>query len=204
MEPSVCRFYYKGNCKYGNKCKFAHTLSDMKACEFYNKGCCKYGTRCKFLHVDKRALCEKYYTGNLGTCFREHCKNLHSLSTDFRIPKLCTIIRQLNRQGDLFSGTIEIVSTDGILFYSGDIAIRYNMISRKADRLANKYYSGYTKIFAEGCILGLEVYKEYRRRFEIHKLLSMLDILPLELIKIIKVYLNTKIEPATIDFIHGN
>lgn len=68
-KTELCRqFIENGECKYGDKCQFAHGLHDLKDvnrhpkyktdyCKtFHSKGFCPYGPRCHFIHE----LHEKY------------------------------------------------------------------------------------------------------------------------------------------------
>ncbi|XP_028651258.1 mRNA decay activator protein ZFP36 [Erpetoichthys calabaricus] len=62
-KTELCRsFQENGNCKYGNKCQFAHGTDELRmlsrhpkyktqACRtFYSLGYCPYGSRCHFIH----------------------------------------------------------------------------------------------------------------------------------------------------------
>lgn len=44
---NLCRFYERGYCKYGNKCKFSH----LSYCRNYKQGFCKSGIKCRFEHI---------------------------------------------------------------------------------------------------------------------------------------------------------
>lgn len=55
-----CKFYVKGHCRYGDKCKFKHSESDIESasvnsmksiiCKYYLHGRCNFGQTCKFKH----------------------------------------------------------------------------------------------------------------------------------------------------------
>ena len=48
-----CRYYKKGNCRFGNKCKFRHENQNIKydkPCKYYSDGHCRQGTMCKYKH----------------------------------------------------------------------------------------------------------------------------------------------------------
>ncbi|XP_065842102.1 uncharacterized protein [Oscarella lobularis] len=46
-----CKFFLKGNCRYGRDCKFLHDdAKPHKTCNFFLKGTCRNGPDCKFLH----------------------------------------------------------------------------------------------------------------------------------------------------------
>ena len=62
-KTELCRqFSENGECKYGDKCQFAHGVADLKDvnrhpkyktdyCKtFHSKGFCPYGPRCHFIH----------------------------------------------------------------------------------------------------------------------------------------------------------
>lgn len=53
-KVTLCRHWRtKGYCLLGNDCSFAHGLNDLHAnvCKFYARGNCMNGKKCKFLHV---------------------------------------------------------------------------------------------------------------------------------------------------------
>ncbi|KAF7219042.1 mRNA decay activator protein ZFP36 [Nothobranchius furzeri] len=67
-KTELCRgFQETGNCKYGNKCQFAHGEAELRGlyrhpkyktepCRtFYNFGYCPYGSRCHFIHGEKNS-----------------------------------------------------------------------------------------------------------------------------------------------------
>lgn len=62
-KTELCRQYSEnGQCKYGDKCQFAHGFAELKDVKrhpkyktdfcktFYSKGFCPYGPRCHFIH----------------------------------------------------------------------------------------------------------------------------------------------------------
>lgn len=62
-KTELCRsFSENGNCRYGNKCQFAHGLEELRPvarhkkyktekCKNYDRdGFCPYGSRCRFIH----------------------------------------------------------------------------------------------------------------------------------------------------------
>ena len=47
----LCRFYAKGECNRGSKCRFRHEMPrEAKLCSFYAKGKCNRGSKCQFRH----------------------------------------------------------------------------------------------------------------------------------------------------------
>lgn len=56
----LCRYYQKGNCRYGNRCRYVHEYSEysessdelMDQCKFFQKGYCRYGESCHFKHTN--------------------------------------------------------------------------------------------------------------------------------------------------------
>ena len=62
-KTELCRSYEEfGQCRYGNKCQFAHSLEELRPVQrhpkyktevcktFATTGTCPYGTRCRFIH----------------------------------------------------------------------------------------------------------------------------------------------------------
>jgi hypothetical protein len=51
---SICKFFLKGKCKYGDECRFIHNNpveeKTSSACKFFVRGNCKYGYGCRFIH----------------------------------------------------------------------------------------------------------------------------------------------------------
>lgn len=65
-KTEICRSWEEtGNCRYGNKCQFAHSTDEVRPVDrhpkyktemcrtFWEKGACPYGKRCCFIHTDK-------------------------------------------------------------------------------------------------------------------------------------------------------
>ncbi len=57
-ESRPCKYYQKGNCRFGNACRFVHGYrerndDEMAKCIFFQKGYCRYGDDCKFKHGEK-------------------------------------------------------------------------------------------------------------------------------------------------------
>lgn len=68
-EPTLCRFFVLGKCRYGSHCTYSHTLPDaargcavtteegltaaaaLVDCPFYQRGNCKYGDFCRLRHA---------------------------------------------------------------------------------------------------------------------------------------------------------
>ncbi|KAI8916361.1 hypothetical protein EDD86DRAFT_180984, partial [Gorgonomyces haynaldii] len=62
-KTELCRSWEEtGSCRYGNKCQFAHSQSELRIVDrhpkyktemcrtFWEKGSCPYGKRCCFIH----------------------------------------------------------------------------------------------------------------------------------------------------------
>ncbi|CAG8441300.1 4033_t:CDS:1 [Acaulospora colombiana] len=62
---SLCRFFQRGSCRYGESCRYSHESSapisvqkfgvlthpkSATPCRFFAKGYCRYGDDCKFAH----------------------------------------------------------------------------------------------------------------------------------------------------------
>lgn len=77
MQQKHCNYFARGNCKFGDTCKFLHDTGREKClnvlprsplhrvprpngyvnrqhCPFFSQGKCHYGDRCKYLHVYRR------------------------------------------------------------------------------------------------------------------------------------------------------
>lgn len=49
----MCTHFLRGNCRYGNNCKFSHERTDRKKtvlCRYFLAGNCRRGKSCKFAH----------------------------------------------------------------------------------------------------------------------------------------------------------
>eukprot|EP00435_Cladocopium_sp_Y103_P065103 s612_g27.t1 len=54
-SPRPCRDFLKGNCKYGDRCRYSHENTgsepaEKRPCKEFLKGHCKYGDRCRYSH----------------------------------------------------------------------------------------------------------------------------------------------------------
>ena len=50
-----CKFFLRGNCRYGSQCRFKHPLTNNMEkptgiCVFFQRGYCRYGNTCHFRH----------------------------------------------------------------------------------------------------------------------------------------------------------
>jgi len=99
LNEEICFAYQKGNCNYGDTCKFRHHLSTgmndspgvpgessiKEVCNFWRHGTCHRGPSCKYLHQmdernslvnQSRGMCYDWQEGrcNQGrNCKFEHC-----------------------------------------------------------------------------------------------------------------------------------
>ena len=56
-----CKYFIKGYCRFGDRCKYKHTDTSQKShennrkvkCKFFEKGWCKFQDNCKYLHVSE-------------------------------------------------------------------------------------------------------------------------------------------------------
>ncbi|GAV50226.1 hypothetical protein ZYGR_0U00820 [Zygosaccharomyces rouxii] len=91
-KTELCEsFTTKGTCRYGNKCQFAHGLSELKFRQFGNNfrtkpcinwtklGYCPYGKRCCFKHGSDQDIKVYLKAGTyLSNSEKEEKKNLHA------------------------------------------------------------------------------------------------------------------------------
>lgn len=91
-KTELCESYTtKGTCRYGNKCQFAHGLSELKFRQFGNNfrtkpcinwtklGYCPYGKRCCFKHGSDQDIKVYLKAGTyLSNAEKEPKKNLHA------------------------------------------------------------------------------------------------------------------------------
>lgn len=95
-KTELCRqFIENGGCKYGDKCQFAHGISDLKDvnrhpkyktdyCKtFHSKGFCPYGPRCHFIHE----LNEKFEASNVNSAIKKPKCPEASRSVDSQLDK---------------------------------------------------------------------------------------------------------------------
>ncbi|KAJ3162055.1 hypothetical protein HDU86_005753 [Geranomyces michiganensis] len=78
-KTELCRSWEEtGTCRYGAKCQFAHSLSELRGVErhpkyktemcrtFWENGACPYGKRCCFIHTDNERAPNARPTGGAG------------------------------------------------------------------------------------------------------------------------------------------
>jgi hypothetical protein len=91
-KTELCRqFSENGECKYGDKCQFAHGFNDLKdinrhpkykteLCKtFHSKGFCPYGPRCHFIHEINEKL------DNLPCALKNEKSNTNSSSNELSV-----------------------------------------------------------------------------------------------------------------------
>ncbi|ORY07080.1 hypothetical protein K493DRAFT_310326 [Basidiobolus meristosporus CBS 931.73] len=58
-SPTACRFFMKGYCRFGNKCRFAHLgldygqpepIMSRPTCRYWLQGNCRFGHQCRYEH----------------------------------------------------------------------------------------------------------------------------------------------------------
>lgn len=99
-KTELCRQYIEnGGCKYGDKCQFAHGISDLKDvnrhpkyktdyCKtFHSKGFCPYGPRCHFIHELNEKIDGHF---NKKSKFREISRQKENSKLDKQIEALHT------------------------------------------------------------------------------------------------------------------
>eukprot|EP00181_Compsopogon_caeruleus_P002965 CAMPEP_0184688634 /NCGR_PEP_ID=MMETSP0312-20130426/30209_1 /TAXON_ID=31354 /ORGANISM="Compsopogon coeruleus, Strain SAG 36.94" /LENGTH=723 /DNA_ID=CAMNT_0027145891 /DNA_START=1215 /DNA_END=3386 /DNA_ORIENTATION=- len=67
-KSQVCHHFSRGNCRFGDECRFLHTLTAQSRqprkrrpdhCIYFSRGHCEFGTHCRYLHenpVDDREV----------------------------------------------------------------------------------------------------------------------------------------------------
>jgi hypothetical protein len=108
-KTELCRqFNENGECKYGDKCQFAHGLNELKDinrhpkyktdfCKtFHSKGFCPYGPRCHFIHDINEKLDNMIGSNSL------HCKNSQLLSSNSNLTN-----QETNCSTDLYGNDLK-------------------------------------------------------------------------------------------------
>lgn len=78
----VCKFYMKGNCRNGEKCKFIHDKNICRNMFFYNE--CKFGDECKYKHNITPTKISNYK--------KKYVKNTESFQPSFAPPDMRMIV----------------------------------------------------------------------------------------------------------------
>lgn len=59
-RKKFCRFFvHSGRCDKGSMCAYSHDLSDRALCPYYFRGDCRHGNKCKNAHFDHAGISEK-------------------------------------------------------------------------------------------------------------------------------------------------
>lgn len=104
QKTELCRnFMMKGECKYGDKCAYAHGYHELRAkvtnttafrtknCKkFFENGYCPYGSRCQFRHQFKSNIINNPYDETLMT----YSKILETLSKKENIPNIKKLVEK--------------------------------------------------------------------------------------------------------------
>jgi hypothetical protein len=91
IKTALCKNYMNGNCRFGNRCNFAHGQEDLKKrnrgpCWFYNNGgCSKSAELCTYEHIEVKGVkkplpiqrpCAYFHTGTgctkIDSCQFDH------------------------------------------------------------------------------------------------------------------------------------
>ena len=63
-KNTLCKYYLKGLCRFGDKCRYVHEKSETRRkqmnhseekipkCKFYERGRCKFNEKCRYIHND--------------------------------------------------------------------------------------------------------------------------------------------------------
>ena len=136
-KKTVCKFYLKGYCNFGDRCKNLHPSKKVDICKHYLKCNCKFGDKCINIHSNPFIKCNDFYEGKCPLSQKE-CPYSHSID-DFKNSITCfKLIHQ--------KGTTEmIISThNGIQFdgYPGGICGRDYLLNYfRLDRFHNIDYT---------------------------------------------------------------
>lgn len=134
-KTEICRSHSEtGFCKYGNKCQFAHDLSELRnvnrhprykteTCKtFWEEGSCPYGTRCCFIHVKN-----------------ENNKTLNEvICDDKRQENSIEIINLINKPISIINNREDIEGSKRSAFNGKDIAIERNRSEFTKDNMLNR------------------------------------------------------------------
>lgn len=102
-KTELCNNWMNGNCKYGDKCAYAHGESELltkltntvhfrtRPCKnFFKNGYCPYGVRCQFAHLLKSNVINNPYDTTLMT----YSKIIDTISKKENIPNLKMLVEK--------------------------------------------------------------------------------------------------------------
>ena len=74
----LCKFFQRGNCKFGKNCRNAHG-EDQLLCKEWMQGSCKLGSKCKYTHGKSESL--------LARALRDGKEERKSTAISYNVPK---------------------------------------------------------------------------------------------------------------------
>ena len=48
----ACKYFKRGYCKFGTKCRYQHDIGDPMECQYFKRGYCKFPDSCKKIHIN--------------------------------------------------------------------------------------------------------------------------------------------------------
>ena len=141
-KTRLCQNRY--SCKYGDNCRFAHSLSEISLCN------CNYGETCIFVKYDKEGKCENDTTKH-KICFFKHPgetddsyhKRVGNLEKVSSMMDVCTPVPVLARNG------ADMSSLGSPLSCNLKDMLETNSIATQIDRLSMEELDGLTSIVLE-------------------------------------------------------
>lgn len=138
-KTELCKYFeLYGNCKFGNKCAYAHGINNLrvkitntssyrsKECnKFFENGYCPYGSRCQFAHAIKSNILNNPYDKNMSykqlllmLSNKDNINNIQNISHKNRLDIFTTISNNKQTCGTLFQDIKNLTKHE--LYYRKD------------------------------------------------------------------------------------